>query len=147
MFPTLTELTRSLAEHQIPSVDGVNMKSNDDNARSSYKMSCDGLVAVLEAVQELCRSSHGVRASLRESSGCVWHHQHRCAGDDVLELPLGWMSGAIASDQDLISKIRARQSTRNRELYTGQWADTRSSRVREQQVVDQKPPASSDTPP
>ena len=95
MFPTLTELTRSLAEHQIPSVDGVRMKSNDDNARSSNKMSCDGLVAVLEAVQELCRSSHGVRASLRESSGCVWHHQHRCAGDDVLELPLGWMSGAI----------------------------------------------------
>ena len=105
MLPTLTELTRSLAEHQIPSVDGVRIKSNDDNARSSYKMSCDGLVAVLEAVQELCRSSHGVRASLRESSGCVWHHQHRCAGDDVLELPLGWMSGAIASDQDLISKI------------------------------------------
>ena len=57
-------------------------------------------------------------ASLRESSGYVWHHQHRCAGDDVLELPLGWMSGAIASDQDLISKIRARHGTRNRELYT-----------------------------
>ena len=139
MLPTLTELTRSLAEHQIPSGVGVRMKSNDDNARSSYKMSCDGLVAVLEAVQELCRSSHGVRASLRESSGCVWHHQHRCAGDDVLELPLGWMSGAIVSDHDMISKIRARLSLRNREFYTGQSADTRSSRVREQQVVCQKP--------
>ena len=89
---------------------------------------------MLKAVQELCRSSYGVPASLHESSGCVWHHQHRCAGDDVLELPLGWMSGAIVSDYDLISKIRARQCLRNRELYTGQWADTRSSRVREQQA-------------
>ena len=142
MFPTLTELTRSLAEHQIPSVVGVLLKSNDDNARSSYKMSTGGLVAVLEAVQELCRSSHGVRASLRESSGCVWHHQHRCAGDDVLELPLGWMSGAIVSDYDLISKIRARWSTRNHELYTGQWTDTHSSRVREQQVFPHFPLAS-----
>ena len=71
------------------------MKSHDDNARSSYKTSCDGLVAVLEAVQELCRSSHGVRASLRESSGCVWHHQQRCAGDDVLEVSLEWTYGAI----------------------------------------------------
>ena len=35
----------------------------------------------------------------------------------------------------MLSKIRARQSVRNRELYTGQWADTRSSRVREQQQV------------
>ena len=88
MFPTLTELTRSLAEHQIPSVDGVRMKSNDDNARSSYKMSTDGLVAVLEAVQELCRSSHGVPALDDESHGCVWHFQHAYAGDDELELPL-----------------------------------------------------------
>ena len=37
--------------------------------------------------------------------------------DDVLELPLGWMSGAIASDQDLASKVRARLTVRNRELY------------------------------
>ena len=48
-------------------------------------------------------------------------------------------SGAIVKDFDMISKIRARHGTRNRELYTGQWADTRSSRVREQQVVRQKP--------
>ena len=47
------------------------------------------------------------------------------------------MSGAIVSDHDMISKIRARQSVRNRELYTGQWADTRGSRVRERQVVPQ----------
>ena len=94
---------------------------------------------MLDAVQELCRSSYGVPASLHESYGCVWHCQHRHVGDDKLELPLGWMSSAVASDQDLISKIRARQSVRNRELYTGQWADTRSSRVREQQVVRQKP--------
>ena len=56
-----------------------------------------------------------------------------------LELPLEWISGTIVNDYDLISKIRARQCTRNHELYTGQWADTRSSRVREQQVVRQKP--------
>ena len=43
-------------------------------------------------------------------------HQHRCAGDDVLELLLRWMSGAIVSDQDVISKIRARQTWRNYEL-------------------------------
>ena len=49
-------------------------------------------------------------AVTRESYGCVWHFQQRYAGDDVLELPLGWMSGAIviASDYDIItnSKIR-----------------------------------------
>ena len=90
MFPTLTELTRSLAEHQIPSVDGVRMKSNDDNARSSNKMSCDGLVAVLEAVQELCRSFYGVTAVTAESYGCVWHLQQRYAGHDVLEVSLEW---------------------------------------------------------
>ena len=43
-----------------------------------------------------------------ESYGCVSHFQHRCAGDDELELPLEWMSGAIVNDYDLISKIRAR---------------------------------------
>ena len=82
-------------------------------------------------------------ALTHESHGCVWHHQHRCVGDDVLELPLGWMSGAIVNDYDIISKIRARQSLRNRELHTGQWDDTRSSRVREQQVFHQKHAVSS----
>ena len=95
---------------------------------------------MLEPVQELCRSSYGVPASLHESHGCAWHLNDGDAGRGVLELvPLGWMFDAIVSDYDLISKIQARQSVRNRELYTGQWADTRSSRVREQQVVDQKP--------
>ena len=70
------------------------------------------------AVQELCRSSYGVPASLHESFGCVWHFQHRHAGDDKLELPLGCMFGAIVSDYDIKSKIRARWSTRNRELIT-----------------------------
>ena len=32
----------------------------------------------------------------------------------VLEVPLGWTFGAVVSDCDMISKIRARQSTRNR---------------------------------
>ena len=44
----------------------------------------------------------------------VWHLQHHHAGDDMLEVPLGWTFGAIVSDCDMISKIRARQSTRNR---------------------------------
>ena len=78
-------------------------------------------------------------ALTRESSGCAWCLHGADAGDDELELPLGWMSGAIVNDYDMISKIRARQSVRNRELYTGQWADTRSSRVREQQVFHQNP--------
>ena len=73
---------------------------------------------MLSAVQELCRASYGVTALDDESSGCVWHFQHAYAGDDELELPLEWMPGAIVSDQDVISKIRARWSTRNRELST-----------------------------
>ena len=52
---------------------------------------------MLKAVQGLCRSFYGVTAVTRESYGCVWHFQQRYAGDDVLELPLGWMSGAIVS--------------------------------------------------
>ena len=52
---------------------------------------------MLKAVQRLCRSLYGVTAVTRESYGCVWHFQQRFAGDDVLELPLGWMSGAIVN--------------------------------------------------
>ena len=44
----------------------------------------------------------------------VWHLQHHHAGDDMLEVPLGWTFGAVVSDCDMISKIRARQYTRNR---------------------------------
>ena len=44
----------------------------------------------------------------------VWHLQHHHAGDDMLEVPLGWTFGAVVSDCDMISKIRARQSERNR---------------------------------
>ena len=93
---------------------------------------------MLEAVQELCRSSYGVPTLDDESHGCAWHFQHAYAGDDELERPLEWMSGTIVNDYDLTSKIRARWSMRNRELYTGQWANTRGSRVRERQVCGQK---------
>ena len=48
-------------------------------------------------------------------------------------------SGAIVSDQDMISKIRARQSVRNEESYTGHAADGRASATREQQVFHQLP--------
>ena len=44
----------------------------------------------------------------------VWHLQHDHAGDDVLEVLLGWTFSAAVSDCDTNSKIRARQSTRNR---------------------------------
>ena len=44
----------------------------------------------------------------------VWHLQHHHAGDDMLEVPLGWTFGAIVSDCDTNSKIRARYPTRNR---------------------------------
>ena len=44
----------------------------------------------------------------------VWHLQHHHAGDDMLEVPLGWTFGAIVNDCDTNSKIRARHDTRNR---------------------------------
>ena len=72
---------------------------------------------MLSAVQELWRSSYGVTVLTGESYGCVSHFQHRCAGDDELELPLEWMSGAIVSDQDVISKIRAHCGMRNEHGY------------------------------
>ena len=46
----------------------------------------------------------------------VWHlqhHQHH-AGDDMLEVPLGWTFGAIVNDCDTNSKIRGRHLMRNR---------------------------------
>ena len=52
---------------------------------------------MLKTVQELCRSFFGVAAVTAESYGCVWHIQQCYAADDVLELPLGWMSGAIVN--------------------------------------------------
>ena len=66
------------------------MKSNDDNVRSSYKMSADGLVAVFEAVQALCRGPYGVTAVTHESTGQVCNlpsttRQRLCAG-----AALGW---------------------------------------------------------
>ena len=46
---------------------------------------------------------------------------------------------AIVSDCDMISKIRARQSVRNDELYTRQAADQRAPAAREQEACRQKP--------
>ena len=51
------------------------------------------------------------------SYGCVWHFQHRHAGDDKLELPLGCMFGAIVSDYDINSKIRRHCPMRNHHGY------------------------------
>ena len=44
----------------------------------------------------------------------VWHLQHDHAGDDMLEVPLGWTFSAVVNDCDMNSKIRARHDTRNR---------------------------------
>ena len=46
-----------------------------------------------------------------------------------------WTSEAIVSDQDMISKIRARQDMRNEESYTGHAADRCASATREQEVL------------
>ena len=97
-FPTLTDLPRSLAEHQIPSVNGRRMKSHDDNTRSSYKMTTDRLVAVLKAVQELCGNPYGVTAVTGESTGqvCILPstaRQRPCAG-----VALGWTFGAVVRE-------------------------------------------------
>ena len=54
-------------------------------------------MAVLKAVQGLCRSFYGVTAVTRESYGCVWHLQQRYAGHDVLEVSLEWTSGATVN--------------------------------------------------
>ena len=50
-----------------------------------------------------------------------------------------WTVGAIMSDWDTISKIRARYYTRNPLLYTGHAVDQRASAARERQVFLRKP--------
>ena len=90
------------------------------------------LISVLITVQEQCRPSYGVTSIAHESYGCVWHLQHRRAGDAMVEVPLRWMSGAIVSDYDMISKIRARHDTRNRHGYnsiSGLYSVRRSARA------------------
>ena len=52
---------------------------------------------------------------------------------------LWWTVGAIMSDWDTISKIRARLTERNHLLYTGHAVDQRASAARERQVFHQKP--------
>ena len=66
-----------------------------------------------------------------------------CTTSAVLALwPLEWWtSEAIASDWDRNSKIRARQSTRNRLLYTAHAVGERASQRREQQASGRKVPA------
>ena len=86
------------------------MKSNDDNMRSSYKMSCDVLVVVLQAVLgELCRSFYGVTAVTAESYGCVWHLQQRYAGHATCWRchwsEMEWTYGAITFLNGRYSKI------------------------------------------
>ena len=98
MFPTLTDLPRSLAEHQILSVNGRRMKSHDDNARSSYKMSTHRLVAVPEAVQGLCGDLCGVTAVTRESHGQVCKLPSTARQRPCAEGVFGWTFGAIVKE-------------------------------------------------
>ena len=56
----------------------------------------------------------------------------RLAVRGTLEVPLGWTFGAIVNDYDINSKIRTRQSTRNRHGYnslTGRDSVRRSARA------------------
>ena len=56
----------------------------------------------------------------------------------MVEVLFEWMSGAIMSDYDINSKIRARLSTRNEQGYTAGAVGTRRSQRREQEVVLRK---------
>ena len=51
---------------------------------------------------------------------------------------LGWTAGSVVRDYDIISKIRARQSVRNRLVLALTWTDERRRRARERQVLRQK---------
>ena len=51
------------------------------------------------------------------SHGCVCSVQHHHAGGDMVEVVLGWTSGATVSDYDINSKIRARHYLRNHRGY------------------------------
>ena len=56
----------------------------------------------------------------------------------MLQWSAAWRtSDAVVSDCDMISKIRARQSVRNDELYTRQAADRRALATREQEAFHQ----------
>ena len=58
-----------------------------------------------------------VPASSDESFGCAGAVQARLAVRGVLEVVLGWTSGAIVIDVDMISKIGARCPMRNEHGY------------------------------
>ena len=82
----------------------------------------------------------------------VWHLQHHHAGDDMLEVPLGWTFGAVVSDCDMISKIRARLPVRNRLSIPRYYlTDGRGVRVRagsgRPKTVSRQPPTPPMTPP
>ena len=68
------------------------------------------------------------------SQPSMWH---RGAGIylDLLDSPFGATFELTVDDMGRKSKKRARHGPRNREISTGQWADARSSRVRDVQVI------------
>ena len=65
---------------------------------------------------------------------CLSLPWHRGAGV-YLDSPFGATFELTVDDMGRKSKKRARQEVRNREISTGQWADARSSRVRDVQVI------------
>ena len=73
--------------------------------------------------------------------GKLQQHAPSCrAACRMLQWTAAWRtSDAIVSDCDMISKIRARQSVRNEQLYTGHAADGRASATREQEAFHQNP--------
>ena len=81
------------------------------------------------------------RRRLREDAahdGLIMHDQH--GGGGVAMWPAGSKtSEALECEGERNSKIRARQSTRNEQVFTAMAADGRASATREQQVSGQKP--------
>ena len=67
--------------------------------------------------------------------GCVSAFHGTAVPACTLDSPFGATFELTVDDMGRKSKKRARHGPRNREISTGQWADTRSSRVRDVQVI------------
>ena len=88
-----------------------------------------------EADLQMMRKQHSPSCAIHRRSGGValW--------------PLGSETSEDAeNERGRISKIRARQSTRNEQVVTAMAADRRESRMREREVCRQKGPAATGAP-
>ena len=99
---------------------------------------------VLSALQRLATPSvdfsAAARCESRDSSGSDEQSIPQVGSDDAAQLTVSETSPSIASERDMISKIRARLYLENDELYTAHVVSSRESRVREQEVAGKKVP-------